>query len=184
MLIQHLWERGYKLKKDKKEKVIEELKSEFDKAKAVIFTDYRGLTVAELSELRKLLRNKDIKYKVVKNTLAKIASQGTPISVATDIMKGPAGIAISYEDPVVAAKKVLEYSKKNEKLKVSSGIIEGQLCALEDIKAIAELPTREVMLSMLAGVFQASIGKCLAALNATINSFAYAMNALKTKREA
>ncbi|MDH5201751.1 MAG: 50S ribosomal protein L10 [Nitrospirota bacterium] len=179
-----LWERGYKLKKEKKGQVIAELRNEFDKAKAVIFTDYRGLTVAELSELRRLLRDRDIKYRVVKNTLAKIASQDTPVSGAKDIMKGPAGIAISHEDPVMTVKKILGYSKKNEKLRVTSGIIEGKLCAVEDIRAIAELPPREVQLSILAGVFQASISKCLAALNAMINSFAYAMNALKTKREA
>jgi len=181
-LIQHLWERGFNLKKEKKGQVITDLRNEFDKAKAVIFTDYRGLTVAELSELRRLLRDKDIKYRVVKNTLAKIASQDTPVSSAKEIMKGPAGIAISQEDPVTTVKKILEYSKKNEKLRVTSGIIEGKLCAAEDIRAIAELPPREVQLSILAGVFQASISKCLAALNATINSFAYAIESLKQKK--
>lgn len=160
------------------------MRNEFDRAKAIIFTDYRGLTVAELSELRKILREKDVKYRVVKNTLAKIASQGTPVASASSTIKGPAGIAISYKDPVLTVKKVLEYSKKNEKLKISSGIIEGKLYAFEDIKAIAELPPKEVQLSILAGVFQAPLSKCAAALSATINKFIYAMNALKNKREA
>jgi ribosomal protein L10 len=183
-LILHLWERGYNLKKDKKAQVIAELSDEFHKARALIFTEYRGLTVAELSELRSLLRGSNIKYRVVKNTLATIASRGTPVSFAQDSFKGPVGVVISYDDPVLTAKRVLEYSKKNGKLKVSSGIIEGRFCVLDDIKAVAGLPSRKVLLSMIAGSFQASIGKCAAVLSATINSFAYAMQALKTKRSS
>jgi len=142
------------------------------------------LTVAELSAFRSLLRQEDIKYRVVKNTLATIASRGTPVSVAQDSFKGPIGVVISYDDPVLTVKRVLEYSKKNEKLKVSSGIIEGKFCMVDDIKAVAELPSAKVLLSMIAGSFQASIGKFAAALSATINSFAYAMNALKIKKES
>jgi ribosomal protein L10 len=177
-------ERGCNLKKEKKEQFIAELNDEFHKAKALIFTDYRGLTVAELSEFRSLLREEVIKYRVVKNTLATIASRGTPVAVAQDYFKGPIGLVISYDDPVLTAKKILEYSKKNEKLKVSSGIIEGKLCMLEDIKTIAALPSRKVLLSMIAGLLQTSIGKFASALNATVNSFAYAMEALKIKKES
>jgi ribosomal protein L10 len=150
----------------------------------LIFTDYRGLTVAELSDFRSLLREGDIRYRVVKNTLAIIASKGTSVSVARDSFKGPVGIVISHDDPVLTAKKVLEYSKKNEKLKVSSGIIEGRFCMLDDIKAVAELPSKKVLLSMIAGSLQASIGKFGAALSATINSFIHAMEALKNKRSS
>lgn len=142
------------------------------------------MTVAELSEFRSLLREEAIKYRVVKNTLATIASRGTPVAVAQDFFKGPIGVVISYDDPVLTAKKVLEYSKKNEKLKVSSGIIEGKFCMLEDIKAVAVLPSRKVLLSMIVGLFQTSIGKFASALSATINSFAYAMEALKNKKSS
>lgn len=142
------------------------------------------MTVAELSAFRSLLRQEDIKYMVVKNTLATIASRGTPVSVAQDSFKGPIGVVISYDDPVLTVKRVLEYSKKNEKLKVSSGIIEGKFCMVDDIKAVAELPSTKVLLSMIVGSFRASIGKFATALNATINSFAYAMNALKIKKES
>ena len=150
----------------------------------MIFTDYRGLTVAELSDFRSLLRGGAIRYKVVKNTLAAIASRGTSVSVAQGSFKGPVGVVISYDDPVLTAKRVLEYSKKNEKLKVGSGIIEGRFCVLDDIKAVAELPSRNVLLSVVAGSLQASIGKFGAALSATISSFIYAMEALKNKRSS
>jgi len=92
------------------------------------------------------------------------------------------GVAIGYADPAIAAKKVLEYSKKNAKLKISGGVVEGRLCNAEDIKSIAELPSREVLLSVLAGVLQAPLSKMAGALSATVSSFAYAMKALEQKK--
>jgi ribosomal protein L10 len=149
----------------------------------VVFTEYRGLTVAELSELRRLLRDGNFKYRIVKNTLSQIASLHTPVSIAKDSFTGPVGIAIGYEDPVLVVKKILEYSKKNEKLKVSGGVIEGRFCASDDLRVVAEIPPRNVLLSMLAGAIQAPLSKLAGALNATVSSFAYAMEALKNKRE-
>ncbi len=142
------------------------------------------MTVAELSELRRLLRGGGVDYRVIKNTLARVASKDTPIAVAKDAFKGPVGVAIGYKDPVMAAKKVIEFSKKNEKLKLSSGVIEGKLYTAGEVKAIADLPPREVLLSMVAGAFQAPASKLAAALSATVSSFAYALSALKAKREA
>ena len=79
----------------------------------MVLTDYKGLTVAELFELRRLLRGAGIEYKVVKNTLARAASAKTSLSVISDLLKGPVGIAIGYADPAQVAKKIIEYSKKN-----------------------------------------------------------------------
>ncbi|NWF75561.1 MAG: 50S ribosomal protein L10 [Nitrospirae bacterium] len=175
-------ERGYKLKKVEKEQVIRELKNEFDRAKAVVFTDYRGMSVAELSELRNILRDGKAEYKIVKNTLAKIASEGTPVFSAKDSFRGPVGIAISYDDPVFPVKKILEYSKKNDKLKVNAGVIEGSICSSADLKAVAETPPRKVLLSMLAGGFQAPLNKMAYALNATLSRFINVLEAIKTKK--
>lgn len=142
------------------------------------------MAVIELSELRRLLRDGNFEYRIVKNTLAKIASQLTPVAVAKDSFKGPVGIAISYDDPVLTVKKILEYSRKNEKLKVNSGVIEGRFCASDDLRTVAEIPPRKVLLSMLAGGFEAPVTKLAGALSATVRSFVYVMNALKNKREA
>lgn len=150
----------------------------------MILTGYKGISVAELSELRRLLRGRGIDYRVVKNTLARIASQDTPISVAKDKFKGPVAVAIGYDDPVIAAKKVIEFSKKNEKLKLCCGVVEGKLYGANEVKAIAELPPRGVLLSMLAGALQAPSSKMAGALSATVRSLACAMSALKTKNES
>lgn len=171
------------LNKEEKGQTIAELKEKFSEAKAVIFTDYKGMTVAELSELRRLLRSGDVDYRVVKNTIARIASNDTPVSAAKDVFKGPVAIAIGYKDPVMTAKRVIEFSKKNEKLKLSGGVIEGKLYNVKEVRAIADLPSREILMSIMAGAFRAPLSKMASVLSATVSSFAYAMTALKTKRE-
>jgi large subunit ribosomal protein L10 len=148
----------------------------------VVFTDYKGMTVSELTELRRLLKNSSLEYGVVKNTLAKIASRDTDVAAAADSFRGPVGIAIGYDDPVLVVKKVLEFTKTHEKLQVKGAVVEGKFCAQSEVKEIAELPNREVLLSMLAGVLQAPLSKMLSAFAATVNSFAYALEAAKNKK--
>ena len=140
------------------------------------------MTVAETTDLRRMLSSSDIDYSVVKNTLAKIASQETSFSAAADAFKGPVGIAIGYDDPVLAVKKVLDFVKTNEKLRVKGAVVDGQLYGAADLKAIAALPSREVLLSMLAGALQAPMAKLAGALSATVTGFAYAMESLKSKK--
>lgn len=181
-MTQHPWGRGCKLKRDRKEQVVTEIKNNFDRAKAIIFTDYKGMTVAELSELRKLIRDNNLEYKIVKNTLAKIASSQTPVSPAKDYFKGPVGIAMSYDDPISALKKIIEYSIKNDKFKVSGGIIEGTLCTSDDLKTYAQIPPRDVMLSMFIGGLQSPLSKLSGAFRATICKFIYVLEAIKTKK--
>jgi len=183
-LTSHRWERGFNLNRTEKEQVIQELKEGFSRAKTIVFTDYRGLTVANLSDLRSLLREGKIEYKIVKNTLAKIASEGTSVSAAKDAFKGPVGIAIGYDDPVLAVKKILEYSKKNDKLKIGIGLIEGSICEAQDLKAVADLPPRNVLLSTMAGGFKSPLSKLGWLLNATLSGFANALDALKDKKSS
>jgi large subunit ribosomal protein L10 len=141
------------------------------------------MTVAETTDLRRMLSSSSIDYSVVKNTLAKIASRETSFSAAADAFKGPVGIAIGYDDPVLAVKKVLDFVKTNEKLQVKGAVVDGQLYAAADLKAIAALPSREVLLSMLAGALQAPMSKLAGALSATVTGFAYAVESLKSKKD-
>lgn len=158
------------------------LKDKFSRAKAVVFTDYKGMTVAELTGLRSQLKGVSLEYGVVKNTLARIASQDTGVSVASAMFKEPVGIAIGYDDPVLVAKKVLDFTKTNEKLKVKGAVIEGQFYGRDELKELSELPSREVLLSMLVGVMQAPLSKMAGALSATVTGFAYALEAVKNKK--
>ena len=145
-------------------------------------TDYKGMTVTEMNEFRAKLRDASIEYRVIKNTLARIASEDTPVAAARDTFTGPVGVAMGYDDPVSVMKAVLEYAKKNDKLKVTSGIIEGELCDAARLTSISLLPSREALLGMLAGCMQAPAGKLARLLSATLTQMGYAMNALREKR--
>lgn len=177
-----LWEGRDKLNKEQKQQAVQTLKEKFLRAKGMVITEYKGMTVAEISELRDSLRGGAVEYRVIKNTLARIAAEDTPVAPARDSFRGPVGIALSYDDAVQAAKGVLEFTKKNQKLKVTAGVIEGSFFSSGDLKAVAELPPREVLLSMTAGVLQAPLSKMARLLQATVCGFAYGLSALKEKR--
>lgn len=147
-----------------------------------MLTEYKGMTVAEVTEMRDALRAASIEFKVVKNTLARIASEGTPAASAKGSFKGPLAVAIDYGDPARVAKEVLAFSRKNEKLKVMGGVLEGEFCDPARLKAFSELPPRDVLLGMMAGTMQAPAGKFAQLLVASVSRFAYAVNALKEKR--
>ena len=150
----------------------------------MVLTDYKGLTVAEMTEARRKFREASVEYRVVKNTLARIASEDTPVALAREYFEGPVGVAVGYDDPVIVAKKVLEFSKENDKFGVKCGVIEGSLVQEAELRKIAALPTKEVLLSMMAGAFAAPLTKLAAGLNATMARFVYALEALKaTKSE-
>lgn len=171
------------MQKELKTRIVSELHDKFSKANGVIFTDYSGTTVQEIFELRKTLRIADLEYKVVKNTLAKRASEGTMIEAVKNTFTGAVGVVFGYKDPVLLTKKVLEFAKINDKLKVKGGVIEGRVCNPEDIKAISQLPSKNVLLSMFIGAMQLPLSKLLTALNATITRFAYGLETLKRKRD-
>ena len=170
------------MKKDEKQVLIDDLHEKFGKAKAVILTEYKGLTVAEMTELRNELRKSSLEYKVIKNTLAIRASEGTHALKLKDHLVGPTGIVLGYGDPVTPTKAVLEYAKKRDKLKVKAGIIEGQLADEKMLKAIATLPSRNELLSQMAAGFQAPASKMVRLLNATVARLGYALSSLKNKK--
>ena len=170
------------LNRTEKAQLVSELQEKFGKAKGIVFTDYRGLNVEEITELRNSLRESALEYRVVKNTLARIAAEGTPVDQAKDIIAGPVGIAVGYDDPVLVVKKVLEYNMSNKKLDIKGGIVEGNVYGLDALQSISKLPPKEVQLSMLAGLMKAPATKLAGLLSATVTRLAYALEALKDKK--
>lgn len=161
-----------------------ELKEDFGRAKAAVITHYKGMTVPELNELRSALGALGIDYKVVKNTLARIASDGTPVAPARDHFAGPVGVALGYDDPVKVAQGIVKFAGKNDKLKPVAAVVEGKFVDAGELKAIASLPPREVLLGMMAGTMVAPLSKMAAALQATLSSLGYALSALESKKQA
>lgn len=172
------------MEKAKKAEVIKALRDKFLSAKSVVFTDYTGMTVAEMSELRNLLRSSKIEYRVIKNNLARIAAKETPLSVLKpEEYTGPIGIAIGYDDPLLAVKKVLEFAEKNEKLKVKNSVVEGRIFSPEELKELSKLPPKDVLLGMFAGGLAQPLMQLASGFNALIANLLYAFEALRRKKE-
>ena len=136
---------------------VQEIAAKFEAAASVVVVDYRGLTVSQVTELRKQLREAGVEFKVYKNTLTRRAAETAGVEAINEFLTGPNAIAFSNEDVVAPAKIINEFAKKNEALEIKAGIIEGTIASVEDVKALAELPSREGLLSMLLSVLQAPV---------------------------
>jgi large subunit ribosomal protein L10 len=142
---------------EQKKQIVEEIAEKFRASKSTIIVDYRGLNVAEVTELRKQLREAGVEFKVYKNTLTRRAVEQVELTGLNDLLVGPNAIAFSTEDVVAPAKILSKFAKDHEALEIKGGVIEGNIATLDEIKALADLPSREGLLSMLLSVLQAPI---------------------------
>jgi large subunit ribosomal protein L10 len=140
-----------------KREIVGEIADKFKGSVSTIVVDYRGLNVAEVTELRKQLREAGVEFKVYKNSLTRRAAEAAEITGLNDALTGPNAIAFSTEDVVAPAKILNDFAKKHEALEIKAGVIEGNVATVEEVKALAELPSREGLLSMLLSVLQAPI---------------------------
>lgn len=165
-----------------KRAVIDALSEEIKGAQAVIFADYRGLTVQEDTELRSALRKAGIEYKVVKNTLTRFAVKENGFEGLEDVLSGPTSMATSAEDPVAPAKILNDFAKKNDKFEIKAGILEGKVIGIDEIKALADLPSREVLIAKALGGLNAPIAGFANVLNANLTGLVRALNAIAEKQ--
>ncbi|GER67271.1 50S ribosomal protein L10 [Weizmannia acidilactici] len=142
---------------EQKKQVVEEITEKFKSSVSTIVVDYRGLNVAEVTELRKQLREAGVDFKVYKNTLTRRAVEAAELTGLNDVLTGPNAIAFSAEDVVAPAKILSDFAKDHEALEIKAGVIEGNVATVDEIKALASLPSREGLLSMLLSVLQAPI---------------------------
>jgi len=142
---------------EQKKHAVEEVATKFKNSVSTIVVDYRGLNVAEVTELRKQLREAGIEFKVLKNSITRRAAEAAGLAGLTDALTGPNAIAFSTEDVVAPAKILNNFAKAHEALEIKAGVIEGNVASVEEVKALAELPSREGLLSMLLSVLQAPI---------------------------
>ncbi len=142
---------------EQKKQIVLDIAEKLSSSLATVVVDYRGLSVAEVTELRKQLREAGVEFKVYKNTLVRRATEQANLTDLNEQLVGPTAIAFSKEDVIAPAKILNEFAKNNEALEIKAGVIEGQVATFEEIKALAELPSREGLLSMLANVLQAPV---------------------------
>ncbi|OIO70550.1 MAG: 50S ribosomal protein L10 [Zetaproteobacteria bacterium CG12_big_fil_rev_8_21_14_0_65_55_1124] len=166
-----------------KQNVVETLHTAWLEANTGVVTHYRGLTVAQMGSLRRDLRSAKVHMQVVKNTLARRAAEGTGFTAAEEFFSGPTAIAYG-NDPVALAKALSDFAKKNEALKILGGVLDGKRLGEADVKALASLPSREVLLSRLLGSMQAPLSGFVRTLNEVPASFARTLAAIRDQKQA
>ena len=157
---------------------VAEITEEFRASSAAVLTEYRGLTVGQLKTLRRSL-GEDTTYAVVKNTLTKIAAKDAGVLGFDDLLQGPTAIAFIKGDPVAAAKGLDTFAKENPLLVVKGGIMDGKILTADDIKKLAKLESREVLLSKVAGAANAALAKAAALFQAPLSQAVRTVDALR-----
>ena len=168
---------------DKKKAVVAEVSAQLAKAKAVVVAEYRGLEVGRMTELRAKARKSGVYLRVLKNTLARRAVEGTPFAGLSQHMKGPLVYGIS-PDAIATAKVLNEFAKANEKLVIRAGAMENSVISPKEVTALASLPSREELLAKLLGTMQAPIAKFARTLNEVPARFARTLAAVRDKKQA
>lgn len=172
------------MKLEEKQQITKDLHDRFAKSAIIVVTDYQGLDVASISDLRRKLRESNVEYQVVKNTLLVRAAEGTEVALIKDHFKGPSAVAISYDDPVAPAKVLSQFAKDNNKLEIKVGILNGKVLDDQAIKALATLPSREVLLAQFLSALNAVPTSFVRVLAEIPRGLVNVLTAIKDQKEA
>ena len=174
------------MKKDEKATAVAELTERFGRARLAIITESAKLSANQVTQLRKQLRGANAEYRVVKNTLAVRASEGTIFSGVTDYLKGPTGLVIGYDDPVLPTKILRDFilaEKREEKIRITIGVLEGKVVQPAELAAVAKLPKKEVLIAMLLSAMQGPARGLVYTLSAVLSKFVRVIAAIQDKRK-
>ncbi len=172
-----------KMKREEKQQLVNELHKKFSTATVAILTEFNGLGVSEMTELRQKLRGVKGELCVVKNTLARRAIEGTGMTATHDAFQGPVAVTFGYADPVAPAKILKEFvDKRTEKIKVKIGVVEGQVLDPMGLKRVALLPKKEVLIADLMSRMQSPMSGLVGGLQGILRKFVYALSAIQKKQ--
>ncbi len=169
---------------EQKQLVVDEIYQKLDQATLVIFTDYRGLKVDEITELRNKLRVPGVEFKVLKNTMLRFALEKAGYADTVEHIVGPNAVVFSNDDPVGPAKTLFDFAKTHKNLEIKIGILEGQTISAEKVKNLADLPPRDVLLATVVGTMQAPITSFVRVLNANLTGLVRALDQVREQKEA
>ena len=174
-----------KARKEQKAEQVELIAEKLKRAKVAVLTDYRGLTVSQLQDLRGKLRTGDVEYRVVKNTLARRAAEVAGHPELQSELKGPVAIAFGYDDLGVAAKLINEFVRATRlKLEIVGGLVEGRVFSPEQVKQLADLPSRDTLIAQLLGTLQSPVAQLVGIMQTPVQQLLGVLNAYKDKLEA
>lgn len=175
--------KGVNVNREDKHRVVEELHAAWVDSTAGVVTHYRGMTVTQMGDLRRQLHNAGVSLQVVKNTLARLAAEGTGFKSMESLFTGP--VAIAYgKDPVGLAKTISEFAKANEALEIKGGALDGKMIDAQGINALASLPSREVLLAKLLGSMNSPITGFVRTLSEVPASFVRTLAAIRDQKQA
>ena len=172
------------MRKEEKQQIAEDLRDRFSKVAILVLTDYKGLDVKAMNDLRRRLRSEEIEYQVVKNTLLIRASEDNDVALIKDYFKGPNAIAISYDDPISPAKVLSQFAKENDKLEIKVGLMNGQVLDANAIKTLAKLPSREVLLGQFLSALNAIPASFVRTIAEVPRGFVSVLAAIRDQKEA
>lgn len=171
-------------RREDKAQIVADLTEKLKTSKAAIFADYRGLNVAEATELRRSFREAGADVRVVKNTLTRIAADRAGFEGLERFLTGPTMIAFGFQDPVVPAKLLMDFNKNNRPLEIKGGLVEGRLVGVNEIKTLADLPSREVLISQVLRGLQSPLVGLAGVLQGPIRKLAYCLKAIQDQKAA
>ena len=167
-----------------KQEKIQEMKENFEKAKVAVVTEYRGLTVEEITKLRRALQKENSDYMVTKNTLAKVAAKGTQFEVLEEVLKGPVAIAFGYADEVAPAKVLKKFIKEAKKGQVIAAALDGKLLDAKETEVLADLPSKEELYAKMLGCINSPATGIAGAVNAVMSGLVRAMDQVAKQKQA
>jgi len=174
-----------KARKEQKAEQVEVLTEKLRTAKVALLTDYRGLTVTQLQELRGKLRTGDVEYRVVKNTLARRAAEAAGVPALQPELEGPVAIAFGYDDLSLPSKLINEFVRTTRlKLEVKGGLVEGRVFTPDQVKQLADLPSKAILIAQLMGTMQSPVGQLVGIMQTPVQQLIGVLDAYKTKLEA
>lgn len=172
------------MKLSEKETIVQSLHEDLAKAQIAVVADYKGLTVEAFSRLRRELRDAGAEIQVVKNTLLRRASEGTPVDTIREYFKGPSAICFSAKDPVLPAKVLTKFAEANEKFQIRVGVLEGKALSTADLKALSELPGRDELLAQVLSAMIAVPTGFVRVISGVPRGLVNVLTAIKEQKEA
>ncbi|KUK36248.1 MAG: large subunit ribosomal protein [Clostridia bacterium] len=169
---------------EEKKKIVAELEEKFKSSKSAIFTEYRGLTVEDANSFRRACREAGVEFRVVKNTLTRLAVERSGFKELSSLLTGPTAVAFGFEDPVAPAKVIFDFLKTKRSLEVKGGLVEGRIVGVSEIKSLADLPGRDVLLARVVGGLNGPLAGFVTVLQGPIRKLVYALNAVKDQKAA
>ncbi|TYP58730.1 50S ribosomal protein L10 [Thermosediminibacter litoriperuensis] len=167
--------------REEKQQLVAELKDKFSRARAAILTDYKGLNVGEITELRRKLREQGVEYKVVKNTLTKLAIKDFDYNL-DEYLEGPTAVAFGFSDPVAPAKVLVDFAKDHKQLEIKAGVVEGRVADKAMVEQLAKLPPKEELIAKTVGAIQSPLFGIVWVLQGPIRDLVYTLQAIQDKK--